>query len=111
MNLNLVDWKNQKESDAKNICLDVRTAEEYKEGNIENSINIDFYKSMGFMKFLDKLNKDDNYFVYCRSGKRSDASCQIMKEFGFNNVFNLEGGFLAWSENGYEVNRQYQIQV
>ena len=105
MNLNLVDWKNQKESDAKNICLDVRTAEEYNEGNIENSINIDFYKSMDFMKFLDKLNKDDNYFVYCRSGKRSDASCQIMKEFGFNNVFNLEGGFLAWSENGYEVYR------
>ena len=105
MNLNLVDWKNQKESDAKNICLDVRTAEEYMEGNIENSINIDFYKSMDFMKFLDNLNKDDNYFIYCRSGKRSDASCQIMKEFGFNNVFNLEGGFLAWSENGYEVNR------
>ena len=105
MNLNLEDWKKQKESDAKNICLDVRTAEEYMEGNIENSINIDFYKSMDFMKFLDKLNKDENYFVYCRSGKRSDASCQIMKEFGFNNVFNLEGGFLAWSENGYEFNR------
>ena len=105
MNGNVGDWKNQKESGAKNICLDVRTAEEYKEGNIENSINSDFYKSMDFMKFLDKLNKDDNYFVYCRSGKRSDASCQIMKEFGFNNVFNLEGGFLAWSENGYEVNR------
>lgn len=105
MNLDLEDWKKQKESDAKNICLDVRTAEEYKEGNIENSINIDFYKSMDFMKFLDNLNKDDNYFIYCRSGKRSDASCQIMKEFGFNNVFNLEGGFIAWSENGYEVNR------
>ena len=105
MNLNLEDWKKQKESDAKNICLDVRTAEEYMEGNIENSINIDFYKSMDFMKFLDKLNKDENYFVYCKSGKRSDASCQIMKEFGFNNVFNLEGGFLAWSENGYEVYR------
>ena len=39
MNLNLEDWKKQKESDAKNICLDVRTAEEYMEGNIENSIN------------------------------------------------------------------------
>ena len=105
MNLNLEDWKKQKESDAMNICLDVRTAEEYTDGNIEDSINIDFYKSTEFMKFLDKLNKDDNYFVYCRSGKRSDASCQIMKEFGFNNVFNLEGGFLVWSENGYEVNR------
>ena len=51
MNLNC-RLEKSKESDAKNICLDVRTAEEYKEGNIENSINID-YKSMDFMKFLD----------------------------------------------------------
>ena len=29
MNLNLEDWKKQKESDVKNICLDVRTDEEY----------------------------------------------------------------------------------
>tara|TARA_Y200000002_G_scaffold362034_1_gene348698 strand:+ start:138 stop:455 length:318 start_codon:yes stop_codon:yes gene_type:complete len=104
MNLNLEDWKKQKESDAKNICLDVRTADEYFDGNIEGSINIDFYESIDFMKFLNNLNKDANYFIYCRSGKRSDASCQIMKEFGFNNVFNLEGGFLNWLENDYEVN-------
>ena len=105
MNLNLEDWKKQKESDAKNICLDVRTPEEHKEGNIQNSINIDFYKSMDFMKFLDKLNKDDNYYVYCRSGKEVMRLAKLWKEFGFNKVFNLEGGFLAWSENGYEVNR------
>tara|TARA_B100000242_G_C43052916_1_gene492049 strand:+ start:475 stop:792 length:318 start_codon:yes stop_codon:yes gene_type:complete len=105
MNLNIEDWKKQKESNTKNICLDVRTVEEYTDGNIKDSINIDFYKSIDFMKFLDKLDKDDNYYVYCRSGKRSEASCQIMKEIGFNNVYNLEGGFLAWSENGYEVNR------
>ena len=58
MNLNIEDWKKQKESNIKNICLDVRTVEEYTDGNIKDSINIDFYKSIDFMKFLDKLDKD-----------------------------------------------------
>ena len=46
MNLNLEDWKKQKESDAKNICLDVRTFEEYSDGNIKDSINL--YESIIF---------------------------------------------------------------
>jgi rhodanese-related sulfurtransferase len=59
---------------------------------------------MEFMMFLEKSSKDENYYVYCRSGKRSYAACEIMKEFGFNNVFNLDGGFLKWVECGFEVN-------
>ena len=42
MNLNIQDWKTKKESSSKNICLDVRTLEEFNEGYIDNSINIDF---------------------------------------------------------------------
>ena len=104
MNLNIQDWKTNKESSSKNICLDVRTQEEFIEGYIDDSINVDFYKSMEFMKFLDKCSKDENYYVYCRSGKRSYAACEIMKEFGFNNVFNLDGGFLKWLECGFDIN-------
>ena len=103
MNLNIQDWKTNKESNSKNICLDVRTQEEFIEGYIDNSINIDFYKSMEFMKFLDKCSKDENYYVYCRSGKRSYAACEIMKDLGFKNVYNLESGYMGWVENGYET--------
>ena len=42
-------------------------------------------------------------YVYCRSGKRSYAACEIMKDLGFKNVYNLESGYLGWVESGYET--------
>ena len=42
----------------------------------------------------------------CRSAwstSKCFEACEIMKEFGFNNVFNLDGGFLKWVECGFEV--------
>ena len=104
MNLNINEWKKNKDLNQNNICLDVRTNEEFNQGFIENSINRDFYKSLDFMNFLESCEKESNYFVYCRSGKRSYAACEIMKEMGFNNVYNLEGGFLEWVKSGFNVN-------
>ena len=104
MNLNINDWKKRKELDSNNICLDVRTTEEFNQGYIQGSINIDFYNSIDFMKFLEKSEKDNNYYVYCKSGKRSHAACEIMTEMGFKNVYNLEGGFIDWVKNGNKIN-------
>ena len=63
--------KKGKELDSNNICLDVRTTEEFNQGYIQGSINVDFYNSIDFMKFLEKSEKDNNYYVYCRSGKKA----------------------------------------
>tara|TARA_B100001057_G_scaffold484943_1_gene563867 strand:+ start:201 stop:518 length:318 start_codon:yes stop_codon:yes gene_type:complete len=104
MNLNINEWKKNMELNQNNICLDVRTVEEFNQGFIENSINRDFYNSIDFMKFLEKSEKDNNYYVYCRSGIRSHAACEIMTDMGFNNVYNLEGGFLEWVKSGFSVN-------
>lgn len=104
MNLNINDWKKMKELDSNNICLDVRTTEEFNQGYIQGSINVDFYNSIDFMKFLEKSEKDNNYYVYCRSGKRSHTACEIMAEMGFKNVYNLKGGFIDWVKNGNKIN-------
>ena len=103
MNLNLLEWKSKKESDSTALCLDVRTEHEFNEGHLADSTNIDFYNAANFVKFLHELNKKKSYYLYCRSGKRSLAACEIMSEFGFSNVFNLESGYLGWIENGYET--------
>lgn len=84
------------------VILDVRTAEEFAEGHIPGAINID-YNSENFKSEVQKLDKNKSYEVYCRSGKRSSASAEIMNELGFKNVVNLEGGILEWQENGFEV--------
>ena len=79
------------------FLLDVRTTNEYKQGHIEGAKNIDYFNK-GFKAELDKLNKTIPVYVYCRSGGRSAKAMQIMKEMGFVSVYNLQGGFLAWSQ-------------
>ncbi|NOY07519.1 MAG: rhodanese-like domain-containing protein [Spirochaetes bacterium] len=77
------------------IILDVRTPDEYAEGHIENSRLIDFY-SRDFKNRLGKLDKNKEYFIYCRSGSRSGRTLQIMKKLKFKRVYNLGGGIISW---------------
>ena len=92
---------NQKLSE--NIILDVRTKEEYSESKIPGSLNLDYY-SENFKDNLDKLNKNLNYYIYCRSGNRSGKTVIILRDKGFKNVYNLEGGILAWKKENYITN-------
>ena len=79
------------------ILLDVRTKEEVLENNIKNSINLDFY-SDDFNESILNLNKSNIYYVYCRSGRRSLNTVEIMRENGFIHSYNVEGGILRWVE-------------
>lgn len=90
------EWSTQLEGDHNAFILDVRTPEEVEEGYIPNATNIDIYLGEEFMSELEKLDKTKNYYVYCRSGKRSGQACSIMNSMGFANTYNLEGGFMDW---------------
>ena len=90
------DWITNYNKDNDAVILDVRTSEEFEEGFIENAINIDIYKGQGFIYELENLDKNKNYYVYCKAGGRSAQACSIMKEMGFQNAFNLIGGMLNW---------------
>ena len=77
--------------------LDVRTPEEYAEGHIAGSRNINVFDS-DFIEEAEKtLDKSKPVAVYCRSGKRSADAARELSDIGFN-VVNLEGGILAWKE-------------
>ena len=88
---------------SENIILDVRTKEECFESKIPGSLNIDYY-SENFKNNLDSLNKDLNYYIYCRSGNRSGKTVIILRDKGFKSVYNLEGGILAWKKENYITN-------
>lgn len=90
------DWKKQLEEDNNSVVLDVRTQEEVDMGIITDAIHIDIYKGQGFIYELEELDKTKNYYVYCRSGGRSGQACAIMNQLGFNNAYNLIGGFSEW---------------
>ncbi len=77
--------------------VDVRTAEEYQEGHIENAQLIDV-KSEDFHDKIQELDKDKPVYLYCRSGKRSGKASKIMLELGFKEIVDLKGGYIAWSK-------------
>ena len=96
MDLSQKEWELQLKEDTNAIVLDVRTKNEWDEGIIPNAINIDIYKGQGFINQLEELDKTKNYYVYCKAGARSAQACQIMNQLGFENTYNLLGGFMNW---------------
>jgi rhodanese-related sulfurtransferase len=90
------EWASRLENDENAVVLDVRTDAEVADGIIPNAIHIDIYKGQDFIDEIETLDKDKNYYVYCRSGKRSGQACSIMEQLGFENAYNLEGGILEW---------------
>ncbi len=86
-----------KMSDPDVVVLDVRTPGEIAEGKIDGAMEIDF-RAEGFSEKLDGLDKGKTYLVYCRSGGRSSNACKMMSEKGFGSLFNLDGGYMAWSK-------------
>ena len=96
MNLSQEDWVNQLAADENAVILDVRTEDEFNDGYIENALNIDINKGQGFIYAVDELDKSKNYYVYCKAGARSAQACQIMNQMGFENTYNLDGGFMNW---------------
>lgn len=97
MNLRQEDWVSQLEADTNAVILDVRTEEECSEGIIPSAININIFKGQGFIYAIEGLDKSKNYYVYCKAGGRSQQACDIMNELGFENTYNLVGGFSQWS--------------
>ncbi len=96
MNLSQEEWALKLAEDANAVILDVRTEDECNEGFIPNAVFNDIYGGQAFVYRLDELDKSKNIYVYCKSGGRSGQACQVMSQLGFENVFNLEGGFSNW---------------
>ena len=86
----------KKAIESKSVQLvDVRTPEEFEEGHISNADNVD-YLGDAFEKGIQKFDKSEPIYVYCRSGNRSGKAIKIMVELGFDKIYELDGGFLAW---------------
>lgn len=89
-------WQEQLTNDVNACILDVRTEEEVEEGLIPNAKHIDIYLGQEFINQIETLDKNKNFYVYCRSGGRSAQACAIMNQLGYTNTFNLLGGFSEW---------------
>lgn len=82
------------------VVLDVREQWEYDEGHIPGVTLI----PMGEVSSrLSEIPTDKEVIVTCRSGNRSGQVTDFLREQGFDNVHNMEGGIVAWEAAGYDV--------
>lgn len=86
------------------VRLDVRTAEEFAEGHIAKTLNIDVLKNDFESKAVAMLPKNHIIAVNCRSGKRSKNAAQILVKNGFK-VIELDGGYNDWVKNRMPVTK------
>ncbi|MGB3798301.1 MAG: rhodanese-like domain-containing protein [Lewinella sp.] len=81
----------------KGTLLDVRSEEEFADYHLEGARNLNYLGS-DFLEQMDKLDPQETYLVYCRSGRRSVRACTLMKNAGLKNLIHLDGGINAYSE-------------
>lgn len=85
----------KKKLEDKSIQLvDVRENAEYVFGHIPGAKSI----PLGELESrLNELNKDEEIYVICRSGNRSEMACNMLKEKGFDKAFNVVPGMKDWT--------------
>lgn len=72
--------------------IDVRTPKEVAEGIYPNAMHINI-NDADFKSKISKLNKEDSYIVYCKSGGRSGKAVSMMRALGFNKSYNMMDGY------------------
>jgi rhodanese-related sulfurtransferase len=87
------------------ILLDIRTPGEAASGHIPGAdLYIDFH-APDFAERLDDLERDRTYIIYCQVGDRSAAALDIMADLGFERVYEIEGGFENWLQEGLPMEK------
>ena len=79
--------------------IDVRTPEEFAEGHLPGADLIDI-SAPDFVDRIEALDRSATYFVYCRSDNRSGQATALMADLGFDSIYELEGGTVAWLASG-----------
>ncbi len=87
------------------VVLDVRDPGEVKGGRILDSVTIPL------AELTQQLNKLEKYrerpiVAACQSGSRSARACSILRKHGFESVYNLQGGIMAWTSAGLPLSKK-----
>ena len=91
-----------KQQDA--IVLDVRNGGEIASGKVPHALNIPLGTLEARLFELEPY-RNKPIIVNCQLGGRSLSACQILKNHGFTDIYNLKGGIAAWLQSNLPVQR------
>jgi NADPH-dependent 2,4-dienoyl-CoA reductase/sulfur reductase-like enzyme/rhodanese-related sulfurtransferase len=90
----VVPWTAINNLTATDILIDVRDDHEFNTGHIPGAINIPVDD---LRRRMHAICADNNIYIYCQVGLRGYLAQRILLQNGFNNVFNIAGGYKLWS--------------
>jgi rhodanese-related sulfurtransferase len=82
---------------AETMVVDVREPDEYEQGHVPGAIHL---PQADLASRLDELPRHRPLVLICRSGARSLRAAQFLRQVGFEQVTNVQGGTLAWRAAG-----------
>lgn len=77
------------------VIVDVRDDQEYREGHVLNALLLPYGLMEGRLHELEGY-KAHPMIVYCRTGQRAAHACALLQKHGFQRLYKLSGGILAW---------------
>lgn len=85
--------------------IDVREVDEFVEisSPLAENFPLSTFDADAFAK---KFEPRTEFYMLCRSGKRSLKAAQLLEAAGFESIYNIEGGMIAWEESGLPVVRR-----
>jgi sulfur-carrier protein adenylyltransferase/sulfurtransferase len=92
------------------VVIDVRDPDEYRDGHIEDAPNI----SRGFLEFrIGSVVSDPStpIVLYCQTGLRSMLAAKALRDLGYRNVINLQGGYQKWAQSGLPIVREAPLSA
>jgi sulfur-carrier protein adenylyltransferase/sulfurtransferase len=90
--------------------IDVRDPDEFRDGYIEGASNI----SRGFLEFRIGAAVPDAttpVVLYCQTGLRSMLAAKALRDLGYANVINLQGGYQKWAQSGFPTVRDVPMNA
>jgi UPF0176 protein len=107
--LNPKQWDNL--LDNKTIVLDTRNRFEYLLGTFENAKSLDLGSFSDFKEKVIKskrLDKKQDIAIFCTGGIRCEKASIILKNLGFENVFQLKGGIINYLNHNKNIDSKWK---
>lgn len=86
--------------ESKPMILDCRAMKDYRAGHLEDALHVHEDLKVSLVKRGDKQR---SLLIYCYYGHASEHLAEFFSDFGFQDVYNLEGGYSGWKDQHQEA--------